>query len=87
MAEIKPVAQSATAETPAAQLWPIVGKAWINKDKKGRELISLVFGNRREPFGELVIKPNDRLVMRPNAKRAGVRDADYQICLAPTAAV
>lgn len=85
MAEIKQAA-APTAAAPVQTLWPIIGKAWKNVDKKGRELLSVVVGNRHEPFAELVLKPNDRLVLRPNQKRPGKKDADYQVCLAPTQA-
>jgi len=69
-------------------LWPVIGKAWKNVDKKGRELVNLVFGNREggtEQVGTITLTPGDNLVMRPNAKRTGIKDADYQICYIPQA--
>lgn len=86
MGEIKPATQPAqqAAQPETQKLWPIVGKAWYNTDKKGRKLLSIVIGNRREPFGEIVLKPEDRLVLRQNNKREGRKDADYQVCLVPS---
>lgn len=69
-------------------LWPVIGKAWKNADKKGRELLSLVFGNRAggaEQVGTITLAAGDRLVMRPNVKRPGRKDPDYQICYIPQA--
>ena len=84
MAELKTMAaQPVQAPVVKTQtLWPIIGAAWKNTDKKGRELLSVVIGNRRAPFSELTLKPEDKLMLRPNSKRPGKKDADYQVCLA-----
>jgi len=82
---VAPTAVAPTAVAPTQGFWPVLGKAWVNTDKKGRPLISLSFGNYREPFSEVVIKTGDRMMLRPNNKRPDKKDADYQICLVPGA--
>jgi hypothetical protein len=79
MAEVK----KAAAAEPTAKLWPVVGKAWINPSKKnpGTSLVNIVMGNQRDAFETITLKPGDKLVLRPNSKRPGKQDADYQVCL------
>ena len=80
MADIKP----ATTEVPTQKLFPIIGKAWVNKDKKGRDCINIIIGNRRqniEQVGEVTVRPNDKFYLRTNIKRPGKKDPDYQVCL------
>ena len=70
----------ATVQKPSV-LWPTIGKAWINTDKKGRPLISIVIGNRRENLGSVTLNEGDKLALRPNQQRPGRKDANYQVCL------
>lgn len=86
MAKINAVAQAAVAEPqkPAAKLWQVIGKAWLNKG-----MVSVAIGRKTTVNGQLVdtfkdiqLNAGDRLVLRPNRnKREGVRDADYDVCL------
>lgn len=88
MAEIKPAAQSAQQATEVAktsQIYPTVGKAWINTITKGKmagqQSLSIIVGNRRENLGSITLNAGDKLFLRPNTKRPGRKDADYQVCL------
>ena len=73
VATVAAPAVTAAVAAPVKQLWPRVGKAWINTDKKGREFITAV-------LNETVTCPaGSRLALTANNKREGKRDADYQV--------
>ena len=78
MAEIR----SGSTDNQKPVIWPVIGKIWKTKT----DIMTGAIGVRRngaESFQEVVLKPGDRIALRPNRKREGKRDADYQICVIP----
>lgn len=77
-------APTAVETQQTSKLWKTVGKAWLNQDKKGRPFLTAIIGNRTggtEQVGELKLQAGDRIFLRPNNKREGRKDADYQLCV------
>lgn len=70
------------AAEPAQSLWETIGSAWVNKDKKGRQILGIVFGDKQNPITSFSLQANERIVLRENTnQRKDSRDPDFQVCL------
>ena len=77
----QPAAPVQTAKAPS--LWLTVGAAWKRLDKKNREMLTIVIGNRRKNVSQITFNAGDRMFLRPNVKRPNMpKDPDYQVCVA-----
>ena len=78
----QPAAPVATAPKPV--FWTVIGAAWKSLDKKGREMLTIAIGNKRSGVTQITLNENDRVFLRPNAKRPNMpKDPDYQVCVNP----
>lgn len=57
-----------------------IGRAWVNNNAVGNQ--PPISGQIDRNLGATVsLSPNDRIMFFPNAKREGVRDADFRIAI------
>ena len=71
------------ATVPTATLWTVIGAAWKRLDKKNREMLTVIVGNKRSGVNQITFNAGDKIFSRPNVKRAGkLTDPDYQVCVA-----
>lgn len=72
------MAKFAKAEPPKQnKQLKAIGRAWLNAAKAdGKEYLNVTVD---KAVGEVTIGPDDRILMFPNAKRDGKKDADWRL--------
>ncbi len=74
--------QNGAATKPATKLVP-VGRAWknvtgANSKAPGTEFLTLSIDSGRNSPGNVTLSPGDRVILYPNIKREGKKDADLR---------